>query len=317
MSSTWPTSSMRPVNTSPLPETGRDQEVLADGSTSVAGRPGARVLSRRRGGAAGGVVLDPPSPTPPAREAAPPSRIGAMKVRAWSMRPAAHESRGEGPAALEEQGGDVAAAELREGGMDSFGIGRPAAIRVSAPASLRLRDGRGPRRRRRRRGPGSRRGWRAAGSRAAAVRPSRIRRAAAAAGRPRGARSAAGRRRGPCRFRPRSRPIRPASGGPARGCARPRSRASRPAPSRWRRRRDIASFSVTSGRPVRACLRNGWLSRRAAVASAPAATSTSTPPSRRIPGPRPAAFSVGSSDPITTRAIPASRIASVQGGWRP
>ena len=36
-----------------------------------------------------------------------------------------------------------------------------------------------------------------------------------------------------------------------------------------------------------------------------------------MPGPRPAAFSVGSSEPITTRAIPASRIASVQGGWRP
>jgi hypothetical protein len=35
------------------------------------------------------------------------------------------------------------------------------------------------------------------------------------------------------------------------------------------------------------------------------------------PGPRPAAFSVGSSEAITTRAIPASRIASVHGGVRP
>ena len=70
---------------------------------------------------------------------------------------------------------------------------------------------------------------------------------------------------------------------------------------------DIASFSVTSGSPVRACLRNGWLSNRAAVASSPAANSTSTPPSRRIPGPRPAAFSLGSSEAITTREIPASR----------
>ena len=35
------------------------------------------------------------------------------------------------------------------------------------------------------------------------------------------------------------------------------------------------------------------------------------------PGPRPAAFSLGSSEAITTRAIPASRIASTQGGWRP
>ena len=68
---------------------------------------------------------------------------------------------------------------------------------------------------------------------------------------------------------------------------------------------------------MRACLRKGWLSSRAAVASSPAANSTSTPPSRRIPGPRPAAFSLGSSEAITTRAIPASRIASTQGGWRP
>ena len=80
---------------------------------------------------------------------------------------------------------------------------------------------------------------------------------------------------------------------------------------------DIASFSVTSGRPVRACLRKGWLSRRAAVASSPAAKATSTTPSRRMPGPRPDAFSVGSSEPITTRPIPASRIASTHGGCRP
>ena len=36
-----------------------------------------------------------------------------------------------------------------------------------------------------------------------------------------------------------------------------------------------------------------------------------------MPGPRPAAFSVGSSEAITTRAIPASMIASVHGGVRP
>ena len=57
--------------------------------------------------------------------------------------------------------------------------------------------------------------------------------------------------------------------------------------------RDIASFRVTRGNPVRACLRKDWLSRRAAAASAPAARATSTPPSRRMPGPRPEAFSVG------------------------
>ena len=47
------------------------------------------------------------------------------------------------------------------------------------------------------------------------------------------------------------------------------------------------------------------------------ATTTSTPSSRRIPRPRPEAFSVGSSEATTTRAIPASRIASVHGGVRP
>ncbi len=80
---------------------------------------------------------------------------------------------------------------------------------------------------------------------------------------------------------------------------------------------DIAIFKVTSGRLVRACLRKDWLNSRAVAASSPAANPTSTPPSRRIPGPRPAAFSLGSSDAIITRAMPASRIASVQGGWRP
>ena len=36
-----------------------------------------------------------------------------------------------------------------------------------------------------------------------------------------------------------------------------------------------------------------------------------------MPGPRPAAFGVGSSEAITTRAIPAATIASVHGGVRP
>ena len=79
----------------------------------------------------------------------------------------------------------------------------------------------------------------------------------------------------------------------------------------------IADLKSTYGRPVRACLRNGWLSSRALAASSPPATTTSTPSSRRIPRPRPAAFSVGSSEPTTTRAMPASRIASVHGGVCP
>jgi hypothetical protein len=79
----------------------------------------------------------------------------------------------------------------------------------------------------------------------------------------------------------------------------------------------IADLRTTSGRPVRACLRKGWLSMRAAAAMSPSTKSTLTPSSRRMPGPRPAAFGVGSSDAITTRRMPAVRIASVHGGVRP
>ena len=81
--------------------------------------------------------------------------------------------------------------------------------------------------------------------------------------------------------------------------------------------RVIADLNSTHGRPTRACLRNAWLSSRALVASSPSASTTSTPSSRRIPRPRPAAFSVGSSEPTTTRLIPACTIASVQGGVLP
>jgi hypothetical protein len=57
----------------------------------------------------------------------------------------------------------------------------------------------------------------------------------------------------------------------------------------------MADLNSTCGRPVRACLRNGWLSSRAVVAVSPSATRISTPSSRRMPSPRPDAFSVGSS----------------------
>ena len=66
----------------------------------------------------------------------------------------------------------------------------------------------------------------------------------------------------------------------------------------------IADLKRTHGRPVRACLRKAWLSSRARAASSPSATSTSMPSSRRIPRPRPEAFSVGSSEATTTRAMP-------------
>ena len=79
----------------------------------------------------------------------------------------------------------------------------------------------------------------------------------------------------------------------------------------------VATLKTTCGRPVSACLRKGWLRRRACAATSPFTTSTSTPSSRRIPRPRPFALAVGSSLATTTRAIFAARIASVQGGVLP
>src|SRR3569833_3377667 len=79
----------------------------------------------------------------------------------------------------------------------------------------------------------------------------------------------------------------------------------------------IADLNSTHGRPVRACLRNAWLDRRARAASSPPATSTRTPSSRRLPTPRPEAFSVGSSDATTTREMPAATIAAGRGGGGP
>ena len=104
---------------------------------------------------------------------------------------------------------------------------------------------------------------RSARSRAAAA--PRSRRRPAPAGGPRRdrrhrARSAAGRRRARCRSRPRPRRPRRASGGRARGSPAPRSSASRRRESAVKPSRLTADFSVTSGRPVRACLRNGCTS---------------------------------------------------------
>ena len=53
---------------------------------------------------------------------------------------------------------------------------------------------------------------------------------------------------------------------------------------------DMADLNTTSGRPVRACLRKGWLTRRAAVADLAVHQLDATPSSRRMPSPRPEAF---------------------------
>ena len=93
-----------------------------------------------------------------------------------------------------------------------------------------------------------------------------------------------------------ARPPRPATSGRAPGSADPEIHFESPSAVAVRPSRVRADFSVTSGRPVRACFRNGWMRRRAAAASGPLASSTSIPASRSMPGPRPLAFSEGSSE---------------------
>src|SRR4051794_30772551 len=90
-----------------------------------------------------------------------------------------------------------------------------------------------------------------------------------------------------------------------------------PAPVATLPSRVIADLNSTHGRPLRACLRKAWLPSRARDASSPVAMATSMPSSRRMPSPRPDAFSDGSSEPTTTRAMPAATIASVHGGVLP
>ena len=60
-----------------------------------------------------------------------------------------------------------------------------------------------------------------------------------------------------------------ASGGRGRGWTRRRSTASRRCAVATLPSSVIADLKTTSGRPVRACLRKGWLSRRAASATSP------------------------------------------------
>ena len=83
-----------------------------------------------------------------------------------------------------------------------------------------------------------------------------------------------------------------------------------------RRGTSPASGSPAASRSSRAC---GKADSAAARRSPPPQPQTRPRHRRResIPGPRPVAFSLGSSDPITTREIPASKSASTQGGCLP
>ena len=100
--------------------------------------------------------------------------------------------------------------------------------------------------------------------------------------------------------------------------ARRRSRASRRARSRCAPSSDIASFRVDQRQPGAGVLAEGLVEQpggRRLGAGGELDLDAAVAEDPRARGP--AAFSVGSSEAITTRAIPASRIASVQGGWRP
>ena len=99
----------------------------------------------------------------------------------------------------------------------------------------------------------------------------------------RSARSAADRRRARCRSRPRPRRTAPASGGRAGGSSSPEIHFESPPRVATLPSSVIADLNSTHGRPVRACLRNDWLSSRARTASSPSATTTSIPSSRRMP----------------------------------
>ena len=302
--STVPTSAISPVNTSPLPHPGPDQDVVADPLGLGGQRPGR--------------IGDPLHSRPSSAARPPPSRIGATKRRISSISPAAAKAPASVGPPSRKQAGDLAPTEVGERGAKPARRSAPPATTTSAPARAAPPARAGSASARRRRAAGARRGVahelrvERQPRRRVEDDPRRL-----AARRPSRGRSAAGRRRGRCRCRPRSRRPRRASGGRAARLCSPEIHFESPRRVATRPSREIAIFSVTSGRPVRACFRNGWLSSRAAAASSPAANSTSTPPSRSIPGPRPEAFSLGSSEAITTRAIPASRIASVQGGWRP
>ena len=80
----------------------------------------------------------------------------------------------------------------------------------------------------------------------------------------------------------------------------------------------IADLKITCGRPVRACLRNGWFSRRAACEMSPSTLTTSMPSSRRMPEPAAGGLLgriVGGDHDHA--AMPARTIASVHGGVWP
>ena len=152
-----------------------------------------------------------------------------------------------------------------------------------------------------------------------ARRRSRRRRGAAGGGRPRCGRSAAGRRPARCRCRRRPRRTRRASGARV-VAALLAGDPLRVAGLAWRpcRRGVIADLKSTHGRPGAGVLAERLVEQARASRRARRRRRRSRRPRRAgCRGRGPEAFSVGSSEATTTRAMPASRIASVHGGCWP
>ena len=218
-----------------------------------------------------------PSPSSGSRALEPPSTTGATKRRDLVDLAGVEERAGQVRAALEQDRGDARGAELVERGAHAVGL-------------VAARWRRSPRRRRppaRRSAAAARRGatTTVSGTSTRAAHELRVQRQAALgvehdpprlahdAVDPRGQLRVVGQRGAdPDRDRValrapavRAQPRRP----------RPRSTSSRPVRVATLPSSVIADLNSTCGRPVRACLRNGWLSSRARAASSPSATTTS------------------------------------------
>ena len=254
-----------------------------------------------------------PSPSSGSRAERPPSSSGAMKRRSSSISPRVEERARQVRAALEQDRGDrrVQRAELVQrraharglvlaGGDDD--LGARVLQRVGVRARRGARDDDDERHLVRR----PRRAWSPAAGGAVASKTTRRgwRRTPSIA---RGQLRVVGQRGADARRRRRR--TRRASGARARAAVlggdplRVAGLASRPC-----RRGVMADLKSTHGRPVRACLRKAWLLQaRAARRARRRRGRPRTPSSRRMPRPRPEAFSVGSSLATTTRAMPAAQ----------
>ena len=305
-----------PVNISPLLKSRPDQDVLADHLHPDAGagpdhRPARGNQGRRR---------PPPRPAPhPSRPREGPHPGGGREKERGDEDArlvdliGGGKGGGEGRAPLEQQAGEPAPAELSQSGVDA-----PSQRRTSAPASRRAPT----------------RVWSPAGRRSTSQRrlvegrqQLRVERQAGAAVEDDAQRLA------------RASPVRAvSSGSSARTVPIPTAIASHSPRQRWTSSRlrspEIQGEAPAGGRGAaverhrrlqgdqrqagEAVLAKGLVEQaRGRRPRSPRRRTRPRPRRRAGLRPAPAAFAVGSSEAITTRARSASRIASTQGGWRP